>query len=178
MQIKQADLSRANGKLDEALVQLEDVRDKVDPNSKLYFDAKKRISEVLVLKKDYRKAVEYPEFVLITAGLEAPMVRDGWPNIKEFLKSCYDKGVKMSPEVAKILNQTPAPENRKDSLGDGKEKTEPKTDEKVEQKTEPKAEPKTEEKTEPKPEQKTEEKTEPKPEQKTATEPKAGTPAP
>lgn len=104
MRLKRAELLIAVGKHAEALELLYALRFELPETSSQYFDACKLISVAYAGQKKWREAAEYPEFVLLTAG-ESRLVRERWPEMKEFLKACYKNGVPCPAAAKKVIGQ-------------------------------------------------------------------------
>ena len=126
MQIKYSDITIANGKYEEAMTTLYEVKANVEKGSMLYFEASKRISEVYARQGKWREAADYPEFLSITAGFNSRLVKEKWPDMEAFLNKCYDNGAQR-PKI-------------------GAKKEEPKKEEQKPDEKKPDAEQKTEEK--------------------------------
>lgn len=121
------------GNLAEALDTLNKVRIDADPESVVFFDASKKVSEVYALQKKWREAAEYPEFLGLTIGFDARRVRERWADMKVFLKECYDNGAPMPATMKKIFEDADKPEGEKkpdEKKPEGEKKEEPKADEK------------------------------------------------
>ena len=63
-------------------------------NSVLAFDVQKKLSEVYAALGKWTDAADYPQFLMLTIGTDAPRVKERWPDIGDFLKRCYEHGVK------------------------------------------------------------------------------------
>jgi hypothetical protein len=136
MKLMEGQLAFSTGKYEDALGIYEEIRDTVPKESQLYFDARKNISEVYAAQKKWRDAADYPEFIVLTAGLDSKLVRESWPDVRAFLKQCYANGVQPSKEIQKALEEKAgAPP------AEGEKKEEEKKEE-----AQPGAEPKKEEK--------------------------------
>jgi len=110
MQIKSAEIDKSNGKYEDALTTLYNVLDDADKSSTVYFDAKRHISETMALMKKWNDAVEFPEFVAMTASLDAQIVKERWPSMKAFLQDCYKNGAKQPERMKEILSAEPKPQ--------------------------------------------------------------------
>ncbi|HEY3321755.1 MAG TPA: hypothetical protein VGP72_14890 [Planctomycetota bacterium] len=128
----QADLSISVGKLDEALETVNKIRVETDSESIAYFDASRKASEILAMRKKYREAAEYPEFLALTIGFDARRVKERWPDMKIFLKECYDNGATMPDQLKKAFAEGAGqPEPKKEEPGvKPEEKKEPGAEEK------------------------------------------------
>ncbi|MCY3023414.1 MAG: hypothetical protein NTW87_30915 [Planctomycetota bacterium] len=138
MQIKQATISISIGEYAKALETLNNVKLDAPEDSPLFFDASRMQSETYALQKKWKEAAEYPEFTALVAGFDAPLVKNRWPEMKEFLRECYASGAPCPEALKKLLKPKE----------DGAKTEEPK---KEEGKTEPpkKEEPKADEKKNP-----------------------------
>ena len=88
------ELDMADGKFDDARQQLTDLLPVVPENSVLAFDIQKKLSEVHAALGKWSDAADFPQFLILTIGDDAPRVKDRWPDIRDFLQRCYDHGVK------------------------------------------------------------------------------------
>jgi len=88
------ELDMANGKFDDARQQLADLLPIVAENSVLAFDVQKKLSEANAALGKWSDAADFPQFLLLTIGDDAPRVKERWPDIRDFLQRCYDHGVK------------------------------------------------------------------------------------
>jgi len=123
---QRANIQIVLGKFDEALTLLNEVKVEAPDGSVPYFDASKRISEVYAQQKKWEQAAEYPLFMAVTIGFSAPIVKERWPDMKLFLKECFDNGVKCPPNLQKAMETV-----SKDPAAPAEEKKEeaPKTEE-------------------------------------------------
>jgi hypothetical protein len=55
--------------------------------------------------KKWPRAVEYPEFVAVAVGFEVQLVKEHWPEMKEFLQECYKEGAPQNAKVKEILEK-------------------------------------------------------------------------
>ena len=107
-QIKLAEIDISIGKFKEALEMLEKVRNAEEDRASLaYFDASRKIAEVLALQKKWKEAVEFPEYMAIAAGFDNMRIKEYWPDMKLFLLDCYGNGVPMPAELKALLTKKP-----------------------------------------------------------------------
>jgi hypothetical protein len=97
-----SDIAISIGNFTEALNTLNEVRFKAPEGSAVYFNSAKKISEVHAMQKKWVEAAEYPEFLALTIGFDAPIVRDRWPDMKEFLRDCYINGAPAPKQLEKL----------------------------------------------------------------------------
>jgi hypothetical protein len=106
------------GNFTEALATLNQVRFEAPEGSAVYFNAAKKISEVHAMQKKWVEAAEYPEFLALTIGFDAPIVKDRWPDMKDFLRDCYINGAPAPKALEKLKEpkkeEQPAEEVKKD----------------------------------------------------------------
>jgi hypothetical protein len=133
-QMLAAELDVLNGKYEEALDMLWKIKNNADKESMVYFDASRKISEVNAKQAEasgkqeqWQNAAEFPTFIAITAGLDSKKVKENWPTMREFLKQCAEKGVKLPQAVVDKLKDDvkPAPgdvkpDEKKDAPADQK----------------------------------------------------------
>jgi hypothetical protein len=124
---QRANIQIVLGKYDEALTLLNEVKVEAPDGSVPYFDASKRISEVYAQQKKWEQAAEYPLFMAVTIGFSAPIVKERWPDMKLFLKDCFDNGVKCPPQLTKAMEAIQAKEDEKKD--EAKKDEAPKTEE-------------------------------------------------
>ncbi|HYG78601.1 MAG TPA: hypothetical protein VEK08_26615 [Planctomycetota bacterium] len=129
-----AEIAISLGNYAEALNSLNKVRiEAPDQDSMVFFDASKRVSEIYAIQKKWTEAAEYPEFLALTIGFDAKRVKERWPDMKTFLKECYDGGAKMPGNLKKVFDALAENEKaeKAEKSEDAKEepkKEEPKTD--------------------------------------------------
>ena len=108
IEIKVAEIDIALGKTNEAMNRLNDIKLHLDPQSLLYFITSRRIAELFAAQNKWKEASEFPEFIAVTSGFNNKMVKERWPGMEAFLKSCYEHGVK-TPEALKKKFEAAAP---------------------------------------------------------------------
>ena len=121
------------GQMDQAMKTLNDAKPKMDDGSTDYFVASKMISQIFAAKKNWRDAVDYPSFSARTRGFDHALVKEKWPDMKEFLKDCYEHAEAEAKEKNKA-SDLPMPDDIK-KLIEGKA-PESKTEDKPGEKTE------------------------------------------
>lgn len=109
IEVKISEIDIALGKPIEAMNRLMNVLPSVSPESVTYFIIKRRLSELFAGQNKWKEASEFPEFMAVTQGFNNKMVKERWPGMQEFLKQCYEHGVKM-PDALKKKFEAPAPE--------------------------------------------------------------------
>ena len=80
---------KLQGQYDEAVKKINEALTQIDDNDPSYFPAKKLLSEVYRLKKNYRDALDYPESTARLVGFNGALVKDNWKDMKQFMKDCY-----------------------------------------------------------------------------------------
>ncbi|HLX65117.1 MAG TPA: hypothetical protein VKX17_27860 [Planctomycetota bacterium] len=132
IEIKVAEIDIALGKVEDALQRLFNILPNLDPSSERYFYVKRRISEIYFDQKKWKDAAEYPEFVAVTQGFNSDLVKKRWPNMKSFLKSCYDNGAVMPSTLKKKFETDTQPDATKTDAAkpDATKPEAPKPDEK------------------------------------------------
>jgi hypothetical protein len=113
--LKMADLLIMDKKYDEAAGILYEVKTKSNPDSDIYFDASKRLSEVFALQGKWGEAAEYPSFVATQLRFDSKLVKERWPAMEAFLEDCFAHGVPRPAQLApKSTGEPKANEPKKD----------------------------------------------------------------
>jgi len=124
-----ADIAISVGDYAKALETLNKVRIEQDQESLEFFSASKKVSEIYAIQKKWKEAAEYPEFLALTGGFDARRVKDRWPDMKIFLKECYDNGAAMPATLKKIYDATAEAEKKPDGEKPDEKKDETKKEE-------------------------------------------------
>ncbi len=116
IEVKVAEIDIALGKSQDALTRLINVKPRLDPSSERYFYVCRLISELHADMKKWNDASEYPSFVVVTQnGFSSELVKKRWPDMKAFLKTCAENGVKLAPAVKKAIEASDAGTSQPDA---------------------------------------------------------------
>ena len=103
--IKLAEIDIALGKSRDAMNRLIRLKNTLPPESQLYFQASRKVSELYFSEKKWVEAADYPSTEALIVGFNSQIVKERWPGMKEFLKQCYDNGAPM-PQALKAKFET------------------------------------------------------------------------
>ena len=149
LEVLKAELLMNNERYQEAIVTFADLKEKLPKNHELYFDVSRNIAMCFAELGKWPEAADYPEFLVLTAGLKATIIQERWPGIRDFLRRCYEHGVPMPDAVRIKLEEKTEPElDTEPKIGETKDEGTPAKKEETGKQEEPGAKA---EATEPKP---------------------------